>query len=233
MLRALPRRLVLSAAIATAALAGTGTLAAQARAHDAAAKLRAALPPEAADRILARIAAARARQLPVDALENRALELAAKHVRPTDIETGIDRHADRLERARGALRQGGRGDPSDTETEAAEVAMGKGADGSAVSAVARSAPSGRSLAVPLFVLASHLDRGLPSDQALARVHAAMVARAADREARAADREARGHRGGGAAGRPSGDPASTGRPDAVPANPGRGTRPESPRGRNRP
>lgn len=52
-------------------------------------------------------------------------------------------------------------------------------DGHQVSQLARSAPSGRSLAVPLFVISSLVDRGLPSDEALRRVLARLEARASD------------------------------------------------------
>jgi len=54
-------------------------------------------------------------------------------------------------------------------------------DGAQVSALAKSAPSGRSLAVPLFVIGSMMDRGLPADAALARVEAKLKARASDRD----------------------------------------------------
>lgn len=203
-----------------AALAGSlvalmlvaGRVSAQTPAYDPSEKLRAVLPADVAERVLGKVAEARARDLPAAALEHRAVELAAKGVAPEDVERGVARHAVRLERAHDALTRGGRTDPTDIETEAAEVAITKGVDGAAVSELAKSAPSGASLAVPLMVLAAHLDRGLPSDQALARVHAAMVARAAERSA----------------GNPSASrPASPGRPDAVPANGGRGRRPPSP------
>lgn len=207
----------LKAMISAALLCMATSLSAQTPAHDPSEKLRAVLPADVAARVLARIAAARARELPAAALEHRALELAAKGVRAQDIETGVDRHAERLERARDALRRGGHARPGDTETEAAELAMGKGVNGAAVSELARSAPSGRSLAVPLLVLSSHLDRGLPSDQALARVYAAMQARAASRALREPG---------------SGRPATAGRPDIVPANPGAGNRPATPPGRGR-
>ena len=190
---------------------------AQTPARDPSARLTEVLPAEVSARVLARIAEARARELPAQALENRAVELAVKGLPPERVEREVDAHADRLERARDALANGGRQDPSDVETETAELAMSAGVDGSAVSALAKSAPSGSSLAVPLFVLTSHMNRGLPSDAALARVVAAMQSRAAERATRV-------HPGKGA--------GVTGVPLDLPSNGGRGNRPTSPPGRDR-
>lgn len=198
-----PLALIMSACAFAAA-----PLAAQTPSADVTDRLRAVLPGEVADRVLTRIDQARAHQLPAKALESRALELAAKGVAPADIETGIARHANRLGAARAALVQGGRAAPTDEETEAAELVIRHGA-GSAISALAQSAPSGQSLAVPLFVLAGLLDRGLPSDQAIARVHAALLERGASRIARPPARELRG------------------KPTTVPSNNGRRNRPHAP------
>lgn len=201
--RRFPLALIMSACVLAPA-----PLAAQTPSADVSERLRTVLPAEVAERVLARIEQARAHQLPARALESRALELAAKGVAPADLETGIARHANRLGAARAALVQGGRATPTDEETEAAELVIRHGA-GSAISALAQSAPSGQSLAVPLFVLAGLMDRGLPSDQAIARVHAALVERGASRVARPPARELRG------------------KPATVPANNGRRNRPHAP------
>ncbi|HEX6645014.1 MAG TPA: hypothetical protein VF037_10060 [Gemmatimonadales bacterium] len=172
-------------------------------------RLVAVLPAEVATRILERIASARAADLPAEALEHRALELVAKGVEPAQVEEGVARHAERLGAARAALVRAGRVAPDGDETEAAELAIRSGADGAAVSALAQAAPSGQSLAVPLFVLAGLMDRGLPSDQAIARVHAALTARAAAASANGRPAHARG------------------RPESIPANGGRSSRPRPP------
>ncbi|HEU4749321.1 MAG TPA: hypothetical protein VFS56_12530, partial [Gemmatimonadaceae bacterium] len=57
---------------------------------DPATRLREVLPPEVAQRVLARIADARAGHLPAEALENRALKFAAKGVAPLDIERSVN-----------------------------------------------------------------------------------------------------------------------------------------------
>ena len=138
---------------------------AQVPARDASTRLREVLPADVAQRVLARIADARARQLPAVALENRALKFAAKGVAPLDIERSINEQAQRMESARSALSSGRGSTPAGDEIEAGAEAMRKGVDGASVAALAQSAPRDRSLAVPLFVIGSLTDRGLPSDQA--------------------------------------------------------------------
>ena len=59
---------------------------AQTPAKDPSARLREVLPADVAQRVLARIAEARARELPAEALENRALKFAAKGVDAKSIE---------------------------------------------------------------------------------------------------------------------------------------------------
>lgn len=174
------RWIVLGGVVLAAALANSPLLA-QLPAHDPSDRLRAVLPADVADRVLATIADAQARELPAVALENRALELAAKGASAKDIETDIKRHASSFGAAQAALKSGGRSRPAAEETEAAASAMSKGVDGSAVSDMAKRAPSDRSLAVPLFVLSSLMDRGLPSDQALAQVWTDLDARASDEQ----------------------------------------------------
>ena len=197
--------LVITACVCALAAA---PLSAQAPSPHVSERLRAVLPADVAERVLARIAEARVQQLPASALEHRALELAAKGVAPDDLETGIARHANRLGAAREALVQGGREQPADAETEAAELVIRHGA-GSAISTLAKSTPSGESLAVPLFVLAGLMDRGLPSDQAIARVHAALAERGSVRA------------------EPRPEPGSRGKPATVPSNSGRRNRPHAP------
>ncbi len=216
----------------TACMVARGS-SAQTPARDPSARLREVLPSNVAQRVLARIADARAHQLPATALENRALKFAAKGVAPTDIERSVNEQADRMEMARAALASGRGSTPSGDEIEAGAEAMRKGVDGAAESLLAKSSPSGRSLAIPLFVIGSLTDRGLPSNEALQRVLARLKARASDSDlesmpgelpsqadagqARAANNNGRN----GAQGRPAGagPPASAGPPAGVPANGG--------------
>ena len=158
-----------------------GAVAAQVPAADPSTRLREVLPADVADRVLARIATARARQLPAEALENRALKFAARGVPAADIERSINEHADRMVQAKDAI-ESARGAPADgDEIDAGADVMRKGVAGADVSALAKTAPSGRSLAVPLFVIGSLIDRGLASDDALDRVNERLRARASDRD----------------------------------------------------
>jgi hypothetical protein len=157
------------------------SLNAQTPAADPSDRLREVLPADVAERVLARIAEARSRELPAQALENRALKFAARGVAPAEIERAINEHVDRQSQSRTALAAGRPDRPLPDEVEAGAEAMRQGVDGASVSALARSAPSGRSLAVPLYVIGSLVDRGLSSDAALQRVLERMQARATDAE----------------------------------------------------
>ena len=204
---------------------------AQTPAADPSAKLRQVLPADVADRVIARIAAARARELPAAALENRALKFAARGVSPSDIEKSINAHADRMEKSKGAIESARGGKAKGDEIDAGAEAMRQGVDGAKVSELAKSAPSGRSLAVPLYVIGSLVDRGLPSDAALKRVQERLQARATDRELEELPGTVRGRKpattGRELAGtkRPTtARPAVPGQPTNVPRNAGTGTTP---------
>jgi hypothetical protein len=175
------QRVLLASLTMIAGLLATGPLSAQAPAADPSVKLQEVLPPDGATRVLAVIAEARARQLPAAALENRALKFAARGIVPRAIEQSVVVHAERLDESRTAL-QAGRGDtPSDEEIEAGAEALRQGVEGATVSALAKEAPSGRSLAIPLYVIGGLVDRGLPSDEALALVLARLEDQATDEE----------------------------------------------------
>ncbi|HEU5170790.1 MAG TPA: hypothetical protein VFU46_09640 [Gemmatimonadales bacterium] len=228
-------------AVALAGVLVVPSLAAQTPAHDPSSTLEQVLPAEVAAKVLQHIADARSRQLPAAALEHRALELAAKGVAPADIEQAVARQGAAMEAGQQALAAGGRTEPADDEVEAAGTALGKGVDGAEISELAKSAPSGRSLAVPLAVIASLTERGLPSDDALARVLARLEARASDGELQQLPEQA----GQGVAHKPeltgpgladtkrpegAGPPSAApvaGAPTSVPTNDGRGSRPTTP------
>jgi hypothetical protein len=212
-------------------LLAVGTLGAQTPANDPSARLREVLPADVVEKVLATISDARAHQLPTRALEQRALKFAAKGVDPTLIAKSIDQQEDRMEKAKDALDD--KRKPSDDEIEAGAEAIRQGVDGAAVSELAKSAPSGRSLAVPLFVIGSLVDRGLPSDEALARVLAKLQQRASDREIEQISEglgPSQGNRPA-TAGRPANPGKALGTtktgggpPAGVPANGGKGAKP---------
>lgn len=199
------------------------------KAHDPSARLRQVLPAKVADHVLATIADARSHSLPAAALEQQALHLTQNGAKPADVEKSIDRSAENMKQSKDALEKGGR-KPTSDEVVAGSKLIGRGVDGSKVSAFAKSAPSGRSLAVPLYVTGSLMDRGLKSDAALARVHARLMAKATDRQltneanSMASDnRPATANQAGGLAHRPAtspvGRPAVPGRPATTPGRRG--------------
>lgn len=217
-----------------------GSLRAQVPARDPSARLREVLPADVAERVLARIAEARARELPAAALEQRALKFAAKGVDPAAIEKSVSEHAERMQNAKQAL-EAARGRKADSdELEAGAEAMRKGVKGAELSELAKAAPAGRSLALPLYALGSLLDRGLPADQAIQRVYDRLSARAADAEFQRMATELPPQAAAGQAHKPeltgtdlaaTKRPASTpvgrgtgGPPTTVPGNAGRDSRP---------
>jgi len=235
----LPNKLVALAAIAATT---AQAVAAQAPANDPSARLKEVLPASVAEHVLATIAAARSHDLPAAALENRALKFAARGVAPKDIEKAIDEQADRMAKGRDLLEGARSKKPAGDEVDAAAEAIRKGVDGDKISELAQSAPSGRSLAVPLYVIGSLIDRGLPSAEALKRVRDRLQARASDTDLEQLPASAQGAPGlankpaetgralaetkrpasaGGAAG--NGSPGG-GPPAGVPANGGRGATP---------
>jgi hypothetical protein len=220
-------RIIHRSLVVVLALALSTTLQAQTPAADPTDRLREVLPVDVADRVIARIAAARSVQLPTQALENRALKFAARGIAPADIERAINEHADRLGLSHDVLRDARTDRPQGNEVEAAAEAMRQGVDGESVSDLAKSAPSGRSLVVPLFVLGNLVERGLASDAALARVLERLTARASDAELGRLP----GEMGRGA---PEGVPTDRGaaatpaRPESVPTNAGRPVTPPAPR-----
>src|SRR6185437_52751 len=90
-----------------------------------------------------------------------------------------------LESARGTA-------PSTDEVEAGAEAMREGVDGSDVSTIAKSAPSGRSLSVPLYVLGSLTSHGVASSEALARVKERIAAGATDADLESLPAQASGN-----------------------------------------
>jgi hypothetical protein len=209
-------------------------------AADPSARLREVLPPDVAAHVLAVIAGARSNGLPAGALEQRALKFAARGVPAAEIARAVTEQAERQGRVK-VLLEAVRGAASDDEVDAGAEAIREGLDGHDVSALAKNAPSGRSLTIPLYVLGSLTSRGLPSDKALARVSQSLAAGAGDAELEALPAQALNSRGGaageigrdlGAARRPASAPGASGTPSggppaSVPANGGSHTHPTGP------
>ena len=226
-----------------ATLAAQGGATTAATQQDPAVRLREVLPDSVASQVLSIAAEATSRGLPGAALEQRALKFAARGVPPNDILDALKGQASRQMTARTLLDSARKGTPGGDEIEAAAEALREGVAGRDVATLAKSAPSGRSLVVPLYVLGSLTTRGLPSDQALERVLQRLAARASDAELESLPQQALNARNGepGADGRAiglshrpagvpgAGAPAQGGPPSGVPANPAGHGRPATPPG----
>jgi hypothetical protein len=214
-------------------------------------RLREVLPSSIAEQVIATVTEATSRGLPAQAIANRALEAHAKGRNGAEVSAAAKAFAQSLADARGALERGGR-KPDASEIESGANALGLGVDGAVISKLASSAPSGRSLAVPLAVIGALVNRGLPSDDALAAVSERLKARASNEELvempgeagrliaegeRPADvgralgeahRAAAGSQAAPPATPPSGVTVPAGPPASVPANAGQPTqRPQTP------
>ena len=141
-------------------------------------RLAEVLPPGVAAQVLERVAEAQARELPTQAMANLALEGVVKGRSAAEVLAAVEQLVADMGRAQAALQAAGH-PAAEGELEAATAALRMGADGAAVSELARSGPSGRSLTVPLLVLGGLAERGLPSDEALAAVRDRLQARADD------------------------------------------------------
>ncbi len=164
--------------LAILVLAGACRLAAQ---PDPVARAREVLPHELAAEVLALADSARQQGLPEAAVAARALEGWAKGHRGEALTRAVRSFVEELRAARAALVREGPPEPGPHAIEAAGAAMAMGVDAQAVSALAASAPSGRALAVPLWVTGALVERGLPADGALRAVTASLAAGAADAE----------------------------------------------------
>jgi hypothetical protein len=182
-----------------------GFLGAQELRSAATVRLSGSLGEETAARVQTLVHVARTRELPHEILELLALELAAKHVPSAIVVRRVEERLELLERSHAALQRGRTERPSHGETAGAAQVMERGVSPSAIEDLARSAPSGRSLSVPLLVLAELMDAGLPRDEAIARVRAGLSSRATDDElrrlVRSRERESAGPPGRVASGRP--------------------------------
>jgi len=245
-MRSFAERMMVWAVCVLVASGATPDANAQTPSVDPVARIKQVLPADVATRVIALIDRARSRDLPADALQNRALKFAARGVDPRGIEQALADEAQRMERVRDTLQKARGRKPDGDEIEAGAEAVRKGVSGAEVGAFARSAPSARSLAVPLYVVGSLLDRGLPADSALRRVADRLNARVSDRDleklpndvaSQAAVKNgnkpaetgrdlAATKRPGNAAGADGGNSAG-GRPAGVPGNAGRKGRPVTP------
>lgn len=167
------KTLSLVAALVLAPVAAVGQ-------QDPVERLREVLPENVAGDVIAIVEDARARGLPEQAVAGLALEGVAKGRSGDQVLQAARALTAQLTDARAAFDRAGRPAGAD-ELQAAALALRQGVDGAAVSELARSTPSGRSLSVPLTVIGGLTERGLPADEALEAVRGMLEGRAADAE----------------------------------------------------
>lgn len=164
------------------------------------------------------------------ALADRALELRAKGAAAQQVDQRIAHLEAGLASAARFLREQRSKEPSSAEIEAVAEATARGLNDIQLGEIVAGLPSDQSVVVPLLVLSSLLDRGLPADQAIADVVARLAARASDRDLMqmpspasvAGRRPAVGGAGLGVRA------AGWRRPPTLPEHPGRPSHPERPR-----
>ena len=166
--------------VVTCLLAGLSLVAATAQAQSPApTRLAGALPADVANHVARAMIDARARGLPAEALESRALRFAAKGVAPADIERSVDDHLARMSLSRDALVAARGAPPSGDEIDAAAEVVRKGVTASRLQQFAHATPAERSLAVPMLIVSSLIDEGLSPDSALRAVSSRVATRASD------------------------------------------------------
>lgn len=161
----------------------------QGGAADPTARLAQVLPASAAKHIVALLKTARAEGLPGDALVNRSLKFAARGISPSAIASAADEQLVRMRSARDVLRSARRQAPSGGEIEAGAEALREGVRPGDVAALAQRAPAGRSVAIPLYVVGSLVNAGVPAQDALQRVTSKLQAHASDADIEATGRDA--------------------------------------------
>ena len=153
-------------------LLSTGRALAQAP-EDAQARLLRILPNDASRQVIQTLEEAERHGLPVAILQRRALELSAKGVASDRIVEAIAKYSERFKLALTALKTGRSAEPTGEEIDAGATALRSGMDRATLAEFARSAPSDRSLALPLLMVASLADRHVPLDSAVEEILAGL------------------------------------------------------------
>ena len=131
----------------------------------------------------AEVAVAREKGLPAKAIERRAAEARAKGKSEAQAALAARQLRANLETAHEAFVRAGRTSPSEDEVERGGYAIERGYTSAQVEAIARSAPSDRSLVVAVDVLSELVARGVANERALAEVQGKLEARADDTQIR--------------------------------------------------
>lgn len=127
----------------------------------------------------AEIAVARERGLPAKAIQRRVAEARAKGKTEAQAAVAARELRGSFEAAHAAIIRAGRSSPREDEVERGGYAIERGYTSAQVEAIAKSAPSDRSLVVAFDVLTELVARGVANENALAQVQSKLEARAED------------------------------------------------------
>jgi hypothetical protein len=122
---------------------------------------------------------AQEKNLPDQSMRQRIAEGKAKAASGAQTAAAVQKTEARLEASQSAMVHAGRTSPSPDEINAGENAMARGATAANVEALAKHAPSDRSLVVAFDVLSTLEAKGTPVDQAVAQITAKLDAHAND------------------------------------------------------
>jgi hypothetical protein len=150
---------------------------------DASAGSRSTLSASAQARVDADLRAARERDLPEQPIRRRVAEGQAKGASEASIVMASGRALAELQTSHDAMVSAGRKHPSSEETARGAQLVARGYTSAQLEAVARRAPSDRSLVVAFDALASLRSRGMSTANAAAQIEQRLAARASDAELR--------------------------------------------------
>lgn len=143
----------------------------------------ATLSADADAKVDANLKAARARHLPEQPIRDRVAEGKAKGASEAQIVAASGHALADLQASHDAMVKAGRKEPSEGEVAHGGQLMARGFTSAQIEAVARKAPSDRSLVVAFETLTSLQARGASTARAAARVEQLLAARASDAQMR--------------------------------------------------
>ncbi|HVX40820.1 MAG TPA: hypothetical protein VHB25_14715 [Gemmatimonadaceae bacterium] len=134
---------------------------------------------ESRAKIDAAFQAARAKHLPDQPMRQRMAEGQAKAASDAQVASAVAQTEARLDASQSAMIRAGRANPQPDEVTAGAQAMERGATDAQIEALAKHAPSDRSLTVAFNVLSKLEANGQPVDHALAQIQSKLDASASD------------------------------------------------------
>jgi hypothetical protein len=164
---------------APAALVAQQAAASASAASQASVNIPASYSAESKANIEASFKRAQQKNLPDQAMRQRVAEGRAKAASGAQTAAAVQKTEARLEASQSAMVHAGRTNPSADEINSGEKAMARGATEANVEALAKHAPSDRSLVVAFDVLSTLEAKGTPVSQAVAQITAKLDAHAND------------------------------------------------------